>query len=207
MKIRRAELLVSCPRKSFFPNSERPEVAFLGRSNVGKSSLLNALVQRKQLAHTSSTPGKTRMIHFFDVEAEVAHCTLVDLPGYGWARVSRRERDSWQSLVEGYLEERSQLCLAILLQDIRRDLSEDETLLLDWLAERKIEALVVFTKADKLKTMQRKKRVAALRAQLGDRPIAKLVTSSQKRQGLDELWRAIREKAQTWESLSAPDLE
>ncbi|MEE3327345.1 MAG: ribosome biogenesis GTP-binding protein YihA/YsxC [Myxococcota bacterium] len=207
MKIRRAELLVSCPRQSFFPDSSRPEVAFLGRSNVGKSSLLNALVQRKQLAHTSSTPGKTRMIHFFEVDSDVAECTLVDLPGYGWARVSRRERDSWQGLVESYLEGRSQLCMAILLQDVRRDLSEDETLLLDWLAQRHIDALVVFTKADKLKTMQRKKRVAALRAQLGESRIPNLVTSSQKRQGLDELWKAIRQRTQTWEALSSSDLE
>ena len=132
---------------------------------------------------------------------------LVDLPGYGWARVSRTERNSWQSLVEGYLAKRSQLCLAILLQDVRRDLSEDETLLLDWLAEREINALLVFTKADKLKTMQRKKRVAALRAQLGERSIPNLVTSSQKRQGLDELWRAIRERTQAWEALADSDLE
>ena len=207
MKIRKAELLISCPRKSFFPDSARPEVAFLGRSNVGKSSLLNALVQRKQLAHTSATPGKTRMIHFFEVESDAADCTLVDLPGYGWARVSRTERNSWQSLVEGYLSKRSQLCMAILLQDVRRDLSEDETLLLDWLAEREIDARLVFTKADKLKTMQRKKRVAALRAQLGERTIPNLVTSSQKRQGLDELWKAIRERTQAWEAPADPDLE
>ena len=207
MKIRKAELLVSCPRASFFPESSRPEVAFLGRSNVGKSSLLNALVQRKQLAHTSSTPGKTRMIHFFEVEGDGGECTLVDLPGYGWARVSRSERDSWQHLVEGYLEKRSQLCTAILLQDIRRDLSEDETLLLDWLAEREIDSLLVFTKADKLKTMQRKKRVSALRAQLGDRKVTNIVTSSQKRQGVEEVWRAIRERTEEWQNAAASPLE
>jgi len=174
---------------------------------VGKSSLLNALVQRKQLAHTSSTPGKTRMIHFFEVEGDGGECTLVDLPGYGWARVSRSERDSWQHLVEGYLEKRSQLCTAILLQDIRRDLSEDETLLLDWLAEREIDSLLVFTKADKLKTMQRKKRVSALRAQLGDRKVTNIVTSSQKRQGVEEVWRAIRERTEEWQNAAASPLE
>ncbi|MFP6639175.1 MAG: ribosome biogenesis GTP-binding protein YihA/YsxC, partial [Myxococcota bacterium] len=142
MKIRRAEWLMSCPRVSLFPDSERSEVAFLGRSNVGKSSLLNGLVQRKQLAKTSSTPGKTRMIHFFEVDTDRAELTFVDLPGYGWARVSRRERESWQGLVEGYLAQRSQLCAAILLQDVRRDLSEDETLLLDWLSEREIDSLL-----------------------------------------------------------------
>lgn len=194
MKIRRAECLISCPRISHFPDSERPEVAFLGRSNVGKSSLLNALVQRKQLAKTSSTPGKTRMIHFFEVDTDRGDLTFVDLPGYGWARVSRSERESWQGLVEGYLAQRPQLRTAILLQDLRRDLSEDETLLLDWLAEREVDSVLVFTKADKLKTMQRKKRVAALRQQLGNREIQSLVTSSQSRQGLDEVWRAIRER-------------
>ncbi len=194
MKIRRAELNRSCAKLDQFPDTSRLEFAFLGRSNVGKSSLLNALVQRKQLARTSSTPGKTRMIHFFEVDVDSQALMLVDLPGYGWARVSRKERESWQSLVEGYLEDRQALRTAILLQDLRRDFSEDETLLLDWLAERGIEALVVLTKGDKLKPMRRAKRAKELRGQLGNRSVPVLLTSSQAKQGIHELWKAIRER-------------
>jgi GTP-binding protein len=132
------------------------------------------------------------MIHFFEVDADALEVMLVDLPGYGWARVSRKERESWQGLIEGYLEGREVLRLAVLLQDLRRDFSEDETLLLDWLAERGIEARVVLTKGDKLKPMRRAKRAKELRAQLGNRSVPVLLTSSQARQGVHELWAAIR---------------
>jgi GTP-binding protein len=192
VKVRRADLHISCAKPSQFPDTGLPEVAFLGRSNVGKSSLLNALVQRKQLARTSSTPGKTRMIHFFDVEIDGVDLMLVDLPGYGWARVSRKERAGWQSLIEGYLEDRPPLRLAVLLQDVRRDISEDETLLLEWLMQREVPTLLALTKTDKLKPMQRKKRIAALRAQLGDVDQRVIATSSQAKQGLQDIWDAIR---------------
>ncbi len=191
MKIRAAELLISCARKEQFPSAGLPEVAFLGRSNVGKSSLLNALVRRKQLARTSGTPGKTRLVHFFRVEAGDVELALVDLPGYGWAKVSRRERKSWAVLVEGYLERREPLRLAILLQDLRRDFSDDETLLLEWLAERGVPARVVITKADKLKPMRRARRIAELAKQLGRPEPPLLTTSSQSGLGVDDVWRAI----------------
>jgi GTP-binding protein len=195
MKIHSAELLVSCGNIGQFPSEGLPEVAFLGRSNVGKSSLLNALVGRKQLARTSSTPGKTRLIHFFHVVvggAGGAELAFVDLPGYGWAKVSRSERESWGKLIEGYLEAREPLRLAILLQDLRRDFSEDETLLLDWLEERGVPWQVVITKSDKLKPMRRKKRLQELMSQLGREGPKPIATSSEKRQGLDAVWAAIR---------------
>jgi len=194
VKIKRAALHVSCSKVSQLPDTGLPEFAFLGRSNVGKSSLLNALVRRKSLARTSATPGKTRMIHFFDVETDAGPMLFVDLPGYGFARVSRRERDAWRKLVEGYLEGRTQLRAAILLQDLRRDWSEDEALLLDWLHERGIPAIVAITKSDKLKPMQRKKRVAVLVGQIGRPDVPVHVTSAQGRRGLDELWRTLRER-------------
>ena len=193
MKIHRAELLQSAGSARQFPTGGLPEVAFLGRSNVGKSSILNALVGRKQLARTSSTPGKTRLIHFFDVSAGGQELALVDLPGYGWAKVSRTERESWGKLVEGYLEDRPPLCLAILLQDLRRDFSEDETLLLDWLDAREVAWQVVVTKVDKLKPMRRAKRLKELALQLERKGTKLVTTSAQTRHGIDDLWRAIHQ--------------
>lgn len=195
MKILSAELIASAPRVDKLPPSGLPEIAFLGRSNVGKSSLLNALARRKKLARTSSTPGKTRELVLFKLRTDRGEIGLVDLPGYGWARVSRKEREGWQRLVEGYLAGREELRLAILLQDVRRTWSEDESLLLDWLAEQGVPGRVVLTKIDKLKQMKRKEAVKKLRASIGEdfgKPIA---TSSQKGEGLDIVWRTCFEYA------------
>jgi GTP-binding protein len=195
MKILEAELIASAPRIDMLPSSGLPEVAFLGRSNVGKSSLLNALARRKKLARTSGTPGKTRELVLFRIRTDRGEIGLVDLPGYGWAKVSRKERDGWQRLVEGYLSRRPDLRLAILLQDIRRSWSEDESLLLEWLAERNLPGRVVLTKTDKLKLMKRKERIRILSKEIGDgfgKPIA---TSSQKGDGLDLVWRTCFEHA------------
>jgi len=195
MKILEAELIASAPRFDMLPPSGLPEIAFLGRSNVGKSSLLNALARRKKLARTSSTPGKTRELVLFRIRTDRGELGFVDLPGYGWAKVSRKEREGWGRLAEGYLANRAELKLAIVLQDLRRTWSEDESLLLEWLAERHVSGRIVLTKTDKLKLMKRKERIRALRSQIGEgfgKPIA---TSSQKGDGLDLVWRACFEHA------------
>jgi GTP-binding protein len=191
MKINKAEWLATAADRSGFPAPSISEVAFLGRSNVGKSSLLNALVQRKKLARTSSAPGKTRLIHFFRVERPGIEIHLVDLPGYGYAKVSKTERKRWQGLVESYLEGRPTLRAAVLLQDLRRDLSDDETLLIEWLQEREIPVILAITKIDKLKPMRRKARSIELQKsiELPKRQI--IATSAEKRIGIDALWHAI----------------
>jgi GTP-binding protein len=205
MKVLRAELAVTAASPEAFPTEGLPEIAFLGRSNVGKSSLLNRLAERRQLARTSRTPGKTRLIHFYRVDVrfesdvktqndsptQEQSVLLVDLPGYGYAKVSKTERIAWRRLVEGYLEARPVLRAAALLQDIRRDPEDDEQLLLAWLDERRIPALVVLTKADKLAPMQRARRVREL-GHVVALPADRLITTSAVSDlGVAELWRAL----------------
>jgi GTP-binding protein len=176
-----------------FPAPGEPEVAFLGRSNVGKSSLLNRLVGRKQLARTSSVPGKTRLVHWYRVETGAGETWLVDLPGYGYARVSRAERERWRPLIESYLEGRPTLRAAVLLQDLRRDWSDDERLLVEWLSERRVPVLVALTKSDKLKPMRRARRARELRQAVGLPAAAVIATSATTGLGIPELWKAIDE--------------
>jgi len=187
----RAEWLATAARPGQFPAPAAPEIAFLGRSNVGKSSLLNALVARRGLARTSSTPGKTRLLHWFRIERSGRELWFVDLPGYGYAKVSRSEREQWKGWIESYLGGRSTLRLAVLLQDLRREPGDDEALLLAWLAERGVPAAVALTKCDKLKPMRRAERVRVLRRApaLAGAPV--FPTSAQNRDGLGELWDAI----------------
>ena len=193
MKILGAEMVTAAARADQFPPDGAPEVAFLGRSNVGKSSLLNRLVQRRKLARTSASPGKTRLIHWYRVQRpEPGGETLfVDLPGYGYARVGKAERAGWQALVESYLAGRKTLRCAVLLQDIRRDLSEDEDLLIAWLRQRNIPVILALTKCDKLKQMRRGRRAAELRGDTDVPDPQIIVTSAEKGLGVEELWRAI----------------
>ena len=191
MTAREAKLVASAAGAAGFPRAGLPEVAFLGRSNAGKSSLLNRLAGRRELARVSATPGKTRLVHFFEVRRGARTLLLVDLPGYGWARVSKAERAQWQKLVEGYLDGRAALRAAVLLQDLRRDVSDDELDLLAWLGERSIPALVALTKCDKLAPMRRAARARALAAAFELPRERVIATSAQTKLGIDELWKAI----------------
>ena len=154
-----------------------------------------ALARRKKLARTSSNPGKTRELVLFRILTARGDVGFVDLPGYGWAKVSRKEREGWQRVVEDYLAKREELRLGILLQDIRRSWSEDESLLLEWLAEQSVPGRVVLTKTDKLKLMKRKERIRKLSAEIGDAFGKPIATSSQKGDGLDLVWRTCFEYA------------
>jgi len=160
----KAELAFDIGRARDLPPSELPEVALVGRSNVGKSSLINALLGRRQLARTSGTPGKTRRVHFYRIERTAY---LVDLPGYGYARVSQREQATWKTLVEGYLRaERSALTAALLLVDVRRDWRGEEEDLAEWIRAQGIELRIVLTKSDKLSGQKARARREALAREL-----------------------------------------
>ena len=157
MKIESAAFELSAGLVHQLPASNLPEVAFSGRSNVGKSSLINRLLNRKALARTSATPGKTATINFYRLDT----LRLVDLPGYGYAKVSDAEKRRWKGLIEGYLEADRELCLVVQLLDARHAPSADDRTMLDYLVQREIPFLVVLTKMDKLNVTQRVQRLHA----------------------------------------------
>ena len=189
MKILAAELITSAAGPEGFPEHGLPEVAILGRSNVGKSSLINRITARRSLARTSGTPGKTRLLNFFRVTRPAGALVLVDLPGYGYAKVSKQERRGWQELVESYLERRRNLRLAILLQDVRRDPGPDEIDLLPWLAAREVAVVGAATKVDRLSARERAARLRALAS--AGLPIEWIATSGRTGEGVEALWAAI----------------
>lgn len=181
------------------PESELPEIAFSGRSNVGKSSLLNRLVRRKSLARVSKTPGKTREINFYVVNRELV---LVDLPGYGFARVSKGQRAEWRPLIEGYLKNSAQLHGVVQLLDVRHAPSADDLQMVDFLAELGVPAIFVLTKADKLSRSAVEQRVDEFAEELGVAPEQLVPFSSVTGQGRDELAEAMLELARgpAWRS-------
>lgn len=192
MQILRAEFVTSAAAREGFPRDGLPEIAFVGRSNVGKSSLLNKLANRRALARTSGTPGKTRLVNFFRVERrERPAVLLVDLPGYGWARVAKKERAEWQRLIEGYLAGRTPLRGVLLLLDARRDPGDDERDFLPWLAERGVVVRLVVTKLDKLRPAEREARLRAITSELGIPRDALVLTSAQTGAGIEALWEEI----------------
>ncbi|MEM9895509.1 MAG: ribosome biogenesis GTP-binding protein YihA/YsxC [Bacteroidota bacterium] len=147
MEIKKAEFLLSNTAVAACPEPDRPEYAFIGRSNVGKSSLINMLTSRKKLAKTSSTPGKTQLINHFMINDD---WYLVDLPGYGWAQTSKSNKAQWRKMIEDYLLKRTNLVLVFLLIDVRHPPQEVDTNFMTWMGEKQIPFVLVFTKADKL---------------------------------------------------------
>ena len=185
MKITSAEFVTAATDRSGWPAERLPEVAFLGRSNVGKSSLLNCLVNRRALARTSSTPGRTRQINFFRVNQK---WIFADLPGFGYAKVSLETRKSWQAMVEGYLAGCQALKAAVLILDLRRPPGDEERDLLGWLSARGLPFLLVATKTDKLGKNERPRALLALGQGLGIPPNQITAFSATTREGREELW-------------------
>jgi GTP-binding protein len=191
-KIQSVEFIKSAARPEQFISTEVPEVAFAGRSNVGKSSLLNVLVQRKAMAKVAKAPGKTRLVNFFDVRLERAHLRLVDLPGYGFAKVGKVVQQSWAPLVEEYIAGRPNMKLVCSLIDYRHEPTKLDIQLVEWLQHEKIPYLVVLTKSDKLKKNDLVKNKNKIRKVLGLEAEEQTIPfSSLKREGRDELWKAI----------------
>ena len=181
--------LISAFRENQYPPPDRPEIAFAGRSNVGKSSLINVLVNRKGLARTSSRPGRTQSINFFAVDNRLY---LVDLPGYGYARVPIKVKKSWQHMVEAYLSKRTNLRAVIVILDIRRDPTAGDMQLFEWLNHYGIHAIPVLTKADKLSRQQARARPNMISSQIGGISfVSPTVFSAKTRQGRDEIWEKI----------------
>jgi GTP-binding protein len=170
------------------PPTDLPEVAFVGRSNVGKSSLLNALVRRKKFARVSNTPGRTREINFFKVNDTFI---LVDLPGYGYAKVSREKRNAWRPMIESYLLGTSELRGIVLLLDVRRDPSDDDRAMVDFLADVGVPVIVVVTKADKLKKTVAAEQAKAISDTLGLDHDQTILFSSVTGEGRNELAEAL----------------
>ncbi|MDH3348344.1 MAG: ribosome biogenesis GTP-binding protein YihA/YsxC [Desulfobulbaceae bacterium] len=184
MNYNTVEFVTSVYSLKQLPESELPEIAFAGRSNVGKSSLINKLVNRRNLVKTSSKPGKTQSINLFQVGESF---TLVDLPGYGFARVGKDMQNSWQKLITGYLEKRENLICVVVIIDIRHELKAYDRDLIDWLRQQGRTFLPVYTKADKLSGNKLTKQAAMLDAALSLRPAERIIFSSKTGKGCDIL--------------------
>jgi len=166
------------------PDVLYPEIAFVGRSNVGKSSLINCLVNRRNLVKTSSRPGKTQSLNYFVVDESLY---LVDLPGYGFARVSKDMQSSWQRLITGYLESRESLACVVVIVDIRHELKEHDRSLVEWLRFQDIEFFLVYTKADKLSGNKQQQNAAILDAGLTVAPHQRILFSAKTGRGSEQI--------------------
>ena len=192
MVIKNINLETVCGITSVLPENDKPEVAFAGKSNVGKSSLINALMNRKSYARISATPGKTQTINFYSINDAVY---LVDLPGYGYAKVSEKEKEQWGKLIERYLHGSSQLKAVFLLIDIRHEPSGNDKMMYRWIVDQGFEPVIIATKLDKIKRSQVQKHVKMLKEGLALVPGTKVIPfSSTTKQGRDEIWELIEKE-------------
>ncbi|MFC4600426.1 ribosome biogenesis GTP-binding protein YihA/YsxC [Cohnella hongkongensis] len=193
MKIKTTEFMISAVGPSQYPEEGLPEVALAGRSNVGKSSLINKMLLRRNLARTSQQPGKTQTLNYYRINGELI---FVDFPGYGYARVSKTEREAWGRMIERYLREREPLKLVLQLVDVRHPPSADDVRMYEWLSHYSLPMIVVATKADKISRSQWPKHMKTIRHNLGMPGHVPLVLfSSVTGQGRDELWSLIAHAA------------
>ena len=192
MIIKSAELETECGITSTLPETEMPEIAFAGKSNVGKSSLINGLLNRKSLARTSSQPGKTQTINYYNINHDLY---FVDLPGYGYAQVSVEIRAKWGKMVERYLHTSKQLRLVFLLIDIRHEPSENDCIMYDWIVKNGYEPVIIATKLDKIKRSQIQKNLKIIRQKI--QPVEGTIIipfSAQTKQGKEEILQLIEDR-------------
>ncbi len=191
MVIRNINLETVCGITSVLPDNQYPEIAFAGKSNVGKSSLINALMNRKSYARISATPGKTQTINFYNINSEMY---LVDLPGYGYAKVSEQEKIKWGKLIEKYLHNSKQLKAVFLLIDIRHDPSANDKMMYNWIVEMGYNPIIIATKLDKIKRSQVQKQMKAIKVGLDLVPGTVIIPfSSVTKQGRDEIWELVED--------------
>lgn len=186
MQVHEVELTISAVKEEQYPETDYPEIAFVGRSNVGKSSLTNVLINRKNYAHTSSQPGKTQTLNFYEVEHKLY---FVDVPGYGYAKVSKKQREQFGKMIEHYLTEREQLRGVVQLIDGRHAPTEDDVMMYQWLAYYQIPTLIVATKIDKVKSSAYTKSISSITKVLGlDQSTPLVLFSAQTKRGAQEVW-------------------
>ncbi len=191
MVIKSVELETVCGVTSILPVNDKPEVAFSGKSNVGKSSLINALMNRKSLARTSSQPGKTQTINFYNINQELYY---VDLPGYGYAKVSEAVKEKWGKMIEKYLKTSEQLRLIFLLLDIRHEPSANDKSMYDWIVYQGFTPVIIATKLDKINRSQKDKQIKLIKEGLKAAPGTKILPfSSLTKQGREEIWQCIED--------------
>ncbi len=192
MVIKSINLETVCGITSTLPENDKPEIAFAGKSNVGKSSLINALMNRKSYARISATPGKTQTINFYNINDMMY---LVDLPGYGYAKVSEKEKEQWGRLIERYLHSSERLKAVFLLIDIRHEPSGNDKMMYRWIVDQGYEPVIITTKLDKIKRSQVQKHIKMIRDGLSLVPGTKVIPfSSSTKQGREEIWELIEER-------------